>query len=70
MMLTPSEVNVDVWHRGIYASVQVCRESFPIYSLSLNVLPAGGIIAEIALVTMDGLLIISSTHWPFLTALT
>jgi len=67
MMLTPSEVNVNVWHRGIYASVQVCRPSSPssfpltsIYSLSPNVLPAGGIIAEITLVTMDGLLIISS----------
>ena len=40
-----------------------CFSSFPltsIYSLSPNVLPAGGIIAEVALVTMNGSLIISS----------
>jgi hypothetical protein len=40
-----------------------CFSSFPltsIYSLSPNVLPAGGIITEVALVTMDGSLIISS----------
>ena len=41
-----------------------CFSSFPltsIYSLSPNVLPAGGIIAEVALVTMDGSLITSPT---------
>ena len=57
-----------MWMCGMAASMHQCRSvGLPVHD---NVLPTGGIIAEIALATMDGLLIISSAHWPFLTALT
>jgi hypothetical protein len=57
-----------MWMFGMAASMHQCRSvGLPVHD---NVLPTGGIIAEIALATMDGLLIISSAHWPFLTALT